>query len=214
MILYRCLTSDEIIGMINDTSYNNSTICGENTFKYENDVSYKHFYLYPDHTKVYKNNSIIGQYIIPDDAIDQYGFGFYGSVKTERNDKLFGYYMPIPEVTVKEDDFKKKYLYSVSTFVSRYMQMNKLNRYDNEKYSEPILELFRGHPDYFGYTDYSYAEVYYEMVYQLALKNDMNFYKVVKILKDVNLYEEIKKYFYENKRFFEKQTKQYMKTKK
>lgn len=214
MIVYRCLESNEILGMINDKKYDHYTIYGQNTFQYEKGCSYKHFFVFAQHTKNYAKNYLIGEYIIPNNIIYEYGFGFYSDVKTTRNDKLFHWYMPLPEIIIKEEDFKKEYLNSVNKDLNGLLEQKILYSNDNKKYNEPTEEFFRGNPNYIGYTDYSYSDIYYEMVYQLAKKNDMNLYKVAYLLKDVNLHEEIKKYFENNIEFFYKQTNEYIKSRK
>lgn len=212
MIVYRCLTSNEIIGMINDIKYDNNTIYGENTFHYEKDISYKHFFVFAGHTRFYNRSEIVGEYIIPNEIIAEQGFGFYGGVKTMRNDKLYGWYTPLPEIIIKEEDFKKEYLYKVTKELNGYFETKRLDFNDNDKYNEPTEEYFRGDPNSIGYLDYSYAEIYYEMVYQLAKKNDMNLNKVAQLLVNTNLHEEVKKYYENNRDFFENQTKEYVKT--
>lgn len=211
MIVYRCLTSEEILGMINNKKIDYPIRYGENTFNYEKNCEYKHFFVFVQHTKKYSNSSVIGEYIIPNDIIDQYGFGFYGGVKTSRNDKLFGYYTPLPEIVVKEENLKKDYLHRVSSCIDGWMEQKILYDGSNNTYNEPTEKYFRGIPDWIGYTDYSYSDIYYEMVYQLAKKNNMNLYKVVKLLENVDLHTEIKNYYEENKKFFYKQTKKYVK---
>ena len=219
MIVYRCLTSCEIISMINGSDYNKSLIKGCNTFNYDNDIFYKHFFIFANHADYFKKEKgksypCIGQYIIPDDKIIEKGFGYYSSVKTMRNDKLYHWYMPLPEIIIKKDDFKNNYLYKIESDLYSDFVTNKLNDGDNKKYNEPIIDYFRSDPNSIGYLDYSYADVYYEMVYQLAKKNDMNLEKVADILKRIDIYEEIKKYFENNIDFFHKQTKEYVKLKK
>ncbi len=39
-----------------------------------------------------------------------------------------------------------------------------------------------------GYLGYSYANIYYEMIFQLARKNEMNMNKVTKLLKKLNFH--------------------------
>lgn len=53
MIVYRCLTSEEIIGMINNKKVDYPIRYGENTFNYEKDCEYKHFFVFVQHTKKY-----------------------------------------------------------------------------------------------------------------------------------------------------------------
>ena len=114
MIVYRCLTSDEILSYINDNKYDIPLIDGKNTFKYDINKSYKHFFLYADHAEYFKNRyklhyPCIGQYVIPDEVIEDNGFGFYGYLKSSKSDKLFNYYSPIPEIIIDQDNFDKKY---------------------------------------------------------------------------------------------------------
>ena len=51
------------------------------------------------------------------------------------------------------------------------------------------------------------------MVYQLANNYDMDFDKVISLLDNVNLYEEIRKYYESNINFFYRQTEEYLKLK-
>lgn len=238
MIVYRCLTSNEILGMIQDNIYVSiNTNKGENTFKYKEDKKYKHFFVYAEHADYYKKCNrqkypVIGQYVIPNEIIEQQGFGFYGGVTTMRNDGLYGYYAPLPEVIINQSDFKSEFLYKLeselySDFItkkldrleSNFSDLINLNSSDNEneKYNEPMEEYFlpyeKGLHGRSGYLDYSYADVYYEMIYQLAQKNDMNLYKVAQILKNIDLHYEIEEYFQKNAIFFEIQTKKYLKKK-
>ena len=51
------------------------------------------------------------------------------------------------------------------------------------------------------------------MVYQLAKNYDMDFDKVISLLDNDNLYEEIRKYYESNINFFYSQTEEYLKLK-
>ena len=116
--------------------------------------------------------------------------------------------MPLPEIIIESKDFKKEYLYKLSNW---FGDCKKLANNDNEKYNEPLEESFHEGPYTSGYLDYSYADIHYEMVYQLAKMYDMNLYHVAKLLKDIDLHEKIKTYYESNTTFFEKQTKEYQK---
>lgn len=224
MIAYRCLTSNELLGMINDQIYASGNVTkGQNTFKYERNIKYRHFFVFAEHADYYRKLNkrdypFIGQYIIPNEKIEEYGFGFYGGVKTMRNDGLYGYYAPLPEVIINQKNLKKEYLYKLESMLYMDFTRNELDNNDNKKYDEPVLENYlydgKGKHGINGYLDYSYADIYYEMIYQLSKKNDMNMYEVAKKLKNINLYEEIEKYFEENVPLFEKQTNKYLKLNK
>ena len=45
-----------------------------------------------------------------------------------------------------------------------------------------------------GYLGYSYANIYYEMIFQLARKNEMNMNKVTKLLKKLNFHNVIQRF--------------------
>lgn len=214
MILYRRITSEELVNMVNNKDYRRYIRYGENTFKYEEGCKYKHFFIYASHMDNLHNNGMYAQYVIPNYLIHDYGFGYYSDVKTMRNDALRSYYMPLPEVRIKESDFSNEYLESVKPFINGYYTSNELLNNGNELYNEEKLGRFSLNPYESGYLDYSYADVYYELVYSLAKKNDMEMYKVVRILKNMDLNKEIKDYFYNNFKYFEKQTNKYLKQKK
>lgn len=217
MIAYRCLTSEEIISMINNKDYDKALIKGGNTFNYAGNDPYKHFFLFASHAFYYMNKNsssyvCMGQYILPDEIIIEKGFGYYGGVKTKRNSYLFSMYMPLPEIIIRKEDFQKRYLYKIESDLYGYFTKNMLDNKDNDEYGEPVLEYFSANPDFLGYTDYSYSDVYYEMVYQLALKHGMDLEAVAHILKNTDLYEEIRNFFQNNYDLFYKQTKKYIKS--
>ena len=209
--------------MINNETYNTPVIRGGNTFRYQKDISYKHFFVFADHASYFQKDKreyyypLIGQYIIPNEIIKQSGFGFYSRVETMRNDKLWDYDMPLPEIIIDQNDFKKEYLYKVASAIYSDFVIKKLSSEDNEKYNEPIEEYFlydgRGKQGRMGYLDYSYADIYYELVYQLARKHDCDVGKIVRILKTMNLHAEIENYFKKNHGLFRRQTEKYLKTK-
>jgi hypothetical protein len=209
--------------MINNKKYDNSLIKGENTLKYDDNKKYKHFFIFAQHADYYKKENqkkypVIGEYIIPNEIVKQHGFGFYGGVKTMRNDKLSNFYIPLPEIIVAQDDFKNEYLYKVESEIYHDFITKKLDNNDNEEYKEPIDECYlyngSGEHGFTGYLDYSYADIYYEIIYQLAKRNNMNLNKVAEIIKKVDLRSTIEQFFIDNAVLFEKQTKKYIKTKK
>lgn len=217
MIVYRCLTSDEIISMIHDIEYEKPVVKGSNTFNYEYDESYKHFFVFADHAYYFKNINgkyfpCIGQYIIPDELIREKGFGFYYNVKTMRNSDLYSNCIPLPEVIINNEFFNSNFLYKVESGLYDNFVTKRLDKDDNKKYNEPTEDYLKVNPNESNLLGYSYADVYYEMLYRLAINNDMDFDRVIKQIKDINLHEEIKDYFNNNIRYFDKQTKRFIKT--
>ena len=219
MILYRCITSDEIISMINDKNSNKKLVSENNTLNYDKNESYKQFFLFAEHAQYYKKiifNTYfcIGQYIIPNDKITKKGFAYYSGIETMRNNKLCNMCIPLPVAFVKNSDFENSFLYKLESNLYSDFLTNSLDNDDNKKYNEPIIDCLRFNPNIRSYLDYTYADVYYEMLYQLGKKFDMNFEKVLRMLNNVNLYDEIKKFFEDNANLFHEQTKQYVKSHK
>lgn len=217
MVLFRCLSKEEIINMMHgDNKKNKIYLKGYNTFTYDEE-DYKHFFLYADHAKFFKgldNYLLIGEYIIPDEIIDQYGFGYYYGLSTRRNNTLSISDSPIPEVIIKQSNFDKKYLYNVDKSLNSEFQQKILKDDDNEKYKEEIEPYFNC-PNLPLKYRYSYAEVYYELVVNLIKKYNLNYTdEVVEYLDCKNLSEQINRYFYDNVDYFEEQTKKYIKERK
>lgn len=211
MIVFRGLNNVELLNMINNTNVQGNHQKGKNTFKYD-DTPYKHFFLFSDHVKFYLNNNlVIGEYVIPDNIIQQKGFGFYSMVKTMRNMKLYGYKIPLPEIIIKEEDFKKEYLYNLSNDNDESFVIKKLNNNDNEKFNEKE-EYYFGDIDN-PYSRYSYAEVYYELLCKLAKKNKWDMNKVTSILQKIDLVKEIENYYISNKDILIQNKKEYLKRK-
>lgn len=224
MIVYRCLSSNEILGMINGEQYRTYTVAGGNTFRYNKDTEYKHFFHFAEHAEYYQKERgkriypVIGQYVIPDEIIDQHGFGFYNNVKTMRNNGLSSYSMPLPEIIVNTMFIDNSYLYKIESELYSDFVTNRLNGKDNERYNEPICDYYlydgNGRHGTNGYLDYSYAEIYYEMVYKYAKESHMDLEKFLNKIDLLNLKEQIETFFESNPNSFKNQTKQYLKEQK
>lgn len=213
MIVYRCLTSDEIISSIKGVAHRNSPVRGFNTFKYNSYVSYKHFFLFAEHADYFRNRNertypCIGQYIIPNESVAEKGFGFYDGVKTIQNDSLYHYSIPLPEIIIDNRNYSSDYLYKLESNLYDDFIIKKLNGSDNEKYSEKMEEYQRVRIFGFGYFKYSYADIYYEIVWRLAQKYNMDLKKVASALMKINLHDEIQKFYRQNQDFFKSKTKQ------
>lgn len=103
MILYRVMSSYEIKKLMgaNISDEENSTLCGNNTFNYEPKTEYMHFFRYAEHAKslISKFGAIIARCDIPDEFIDQEGFGFYCMDVSA-----------IPECIVKKENFDVNFI--------------------------------------------------------------------------------------------------------
>ena len=199
MVVYRALTCDEIMCMVEDKDYSKYKKAGKNTFAYEKDEAYKHFFIFGDHAEFYKpriNAPAIGVYDIPEDKICQRGFGFYGPVVTPINYALSSYNFPFPEIIIKYEDDTKE---SLITITPGFNQQQAIYSYG---VVNPFEKTFKAN----GYK-YSYADVYYEIVNKLALEHDMDMKKVAAVLNDVDLKKEIEEYFNEYYDYFEASVK-------
>lgn len=204
MILFRSVTSKELLNMLHGNNVKiNATIQGENTFRYDNGVDYMHFFKYAEHAFYYKNEKnviAVMECIIPDIIIEQKGFGYYGGVKTKKNSELFGYYMPLPEYIIKRDNFDMKYIYDVNNWLHPKYIRKELNGSDNEIYGEAIeAEFALSNNGYCDCKKFTYADIYYEIVYKLFIENDYCMDDVTKILLKMDLNKEIILFFNENR---------------
>lgn len=118
MLVYRTVSSIELLGLINDVDTSNiNTIRGQNTFNYEKGITYIHFFKFQEHALYYmkkRNDIVIIKYDIPDDLLGNVEYGFYGDVDTYYDDTLYGYYMPLPEYAMNKEYFKKEYIVDFS----------------------------------------------------------------------------------------------------
>lgn len=201
MILFKAVTNEELLNRINNSNHSETyTIRGKNTFNYDPNIEYLHFFRFAEHAFYYKKAKrcvAVLECIIPNEIIEQYGFGFYGDVKTDKNESLASWYIPLPEYIIKANNFKTEYIYDINDILYNNYIQKRLNHNDNEKYGEPIereLLLFNIEDGY-DYRDFSYSEIYYEMLYTLLKKENFNIDKVTKILLNSDLNKEILSYF-------------------
>lgn len=205
MILFRAVTNEELLNRIKKNNLSASaTIKGNNTFNYDPNIEYLHFFRFAEHAFHYKKAKkcvAVLECIIPNEIIEQFGFGFYCDVKTYKNDALAGWYIPLPEYIIKAENFKTEYIYDINDELYNNYIQKRLKHNDNEKYGEPIereLSLFNREGGY-DYRDFSYSEIYYEMLYTLLKTENFDIDKVTKILLNINLNKEILLYFNNNK---------------
>ena len=102
MLLYRIMSNYELKKLmgIDVSNLHKNTLRGENTFKYAPNTKYMHFFRYAQHAKqrISQFGVIIAVFDIPNELIDQFGYGFYNSKA------------PIPECIIKEENFNINFL--------------------------------------------------------------------------------------------------------
>lgn len=200
MILYRTMTNYELINRLNgkNNSDNIATIKGVNTFKYESNQEYIHFFKYVEHAFYYmkenRNYIIVAQCIIPDELVSEIGFGMYGGVEIYNNNGLSSYYIPLPEYRIKKEDFKNEYINAFATTLYTTMSTNEINKIQEL----PLFDLEK-EEGIICYRHYSYANMYYEMLCTLANIYSYNFDKIIKYLKEKDFNKLIEDYYQENK---------------
>lgn len=114
MVVYRCVSVREIATMIGITSFINAPH-GNNTFKYEKDIQYKHFFYYYDsaisfmdsqnNDRYYDKYTLIMAYDIKDELLKEYfGLGEYNlkCVSKKLKDSILQYFKTIyyPEFAI------------------------------------------------------------------------------------------------------------------
>lgn len=108
MVLYRVVDGEELRKLMqyNNDYYNMPAKYGKNTFQYNIGTEYMHFFRYAQHADIYKSifGIVIMQVDIPDELIDQIGFGYY----TYKHDILE--HIVIPECIIKKDNFDVKFI--------------------------------------------------------------------------------------------------------
>ena len=185
MLVYRTASSAELLNLVNGTEIKNyNVIHGENTFKYEKDKTYIHFFKYEEHALYYmkkKNNPIILRVDIPDELLGNLEYGFYGDVDTYYDDHLYGYYIPLPEYVMTCDKFNKDYIVDFS--YNGVWQNPKRYNANRELFWVKKEHLFRDEE----VQNWTPESVYYEYIKTLAKEFDYDMYKIARYLKDVDL---------------------------
>jgi len=113
MLVYRCVYKDELDYIKQNRKYITKWGKGSNTFDYEKDVNYIHFFLFAESAENYKKYSrynipAIIQCDIPYEVLIQFrGCGFYERV-------IPRYYTPVPEFSIPLDLYKLEYICDIS----------------------------------------------------------------------------------------------------
>lgn len=191
MLVYRTISSSELLNLINGTKLQNYNIIrGQNTFKYENDKEYIHFFKYESHALYYmkkKNNPIIIRVDIPDSLLGNIEYGFYGDVDTYYDDYLYDFYIPLPEYIMAKDDFKKEYIVDFS--YNGVWQNPKRCNTNREFFWVEKEHLFRDKETQAWTTE----SIYYEYIKLISKEYNYDMNKVATYLKSINLDDELDK---------------------
>lgn len=191
MLVYRTMSSSELLNLINETKVkDHHTIYGQNTFKYEKNKSYIHFFKYEYHALYYMkktSNPIIARLDIPNELLGNIEYGFYGGVDTYYDDSLYGCYMPLPEYIMLNDVFKKEFIVDFS--YNGVWQDPKNYNIHSEFFWVEKERLFQEKEK----QAWTIESIYYEYIKIVSKKYNYNMDKVAQFLKSINLDEELDK---------------------
>lgn len=114
MFVYRTMSSEELINGLNGKSLEtSSTYRGLNTFDYQKNISYIHFFKYLKHALCYmkqNNNPVVAKIDLPNSVIPNLEYGLYNGIDTYYDESLAGYYIPLPEYIIERNLFQKEYI--------------------------------------------------------------------------------------------------------
>lgn len=133
MKAYRCCSSNEICHYLNKEKCSLSGCVGTNTFNYDKDTDYIHFFYFPENCAYYTkrrsyrvSNIIICD--VPDELLKKYlGYGYYDGI-------CGGRYIPFPEFAIPLDEFSIDY-------IKRIIEPNSIQREFNESRFQEYLEM-------------------------------------------------------------------------
>jgi hypothetical protein len=191
MLVYRTVSSSELLNLIGEKNLKNDNIIkGQNTFKYDADKNYIHFFKYENHALYYmkkRNNPLIIRLDIPDEILGNIEYGFYGNVDTYYDDFLYSYDIPLPEYVISTDKFKKEYIvdFSYNGVWQNPMRYN-VNR---EFFWVEKEHLFHDKE----MQAWTIESIYYEYLKFVSERFKYNMYDVANYLKTVNLDDELEK---------------------
>jgi hypothetical protein len=142
MLVYRRCSREEIDCYLEGRKYNSAyKKFGINTFNYDDEIDYIHFYLYKEsciHPVIKDDFYIICD--IPDIVLNDYfGYGYYPDIIENK-------YVPIPEFCIPKYLFKIKYIKSIeelNTF-TKLLDYNKYQEYLNNIEDEYMMDFKTG----------------------------------------------------------------------
>ena len=182
MIVYRAISKEELLSLSTPHTYDRTVIKGENTFKYNYNIDYIHFFKYAKHAFDYaKRNKyvIVAKIDIPDDIELESGFGLYSGIKTHYDDSLEKYYIPIPEYRLKRIYFDTSYIID----------------YSNELYSpweQEIKPLINEVPNSNSVQYWTTSSLYYEYIKFLKKLYKYNLENMIAHLEQIDIDETLK----------------------
>lgn len=181
MIVYRAISKEELLYLTTSLPIERQIIKGENTFRYNPNIDYIHFFKYAKHAFDYaKKNKyvIVAKIEIPDDIELESGFGLYSGIKTTYDDTLEHYYIPLPEYRLKRI----------------YFDISFIIDYSNELYTpweQEVEPLINEVPNSTSVQYWTTSSLYYEYIKFLKQLYNYNIGSMIAHLEQCNIEEKL-----------------------
>lgn len=157
MRVYKAITKEEFMACMNNETLDIRGLTaniGNNTFHYEEEVSYMHFFKYIESAKLFyqasksnpntKQYDCIAVFDIPKEILDQYtGYGFYYGNK-EKNGEEIPTAIPIPEYCIPRQFIQGEYLIDARKELP-IGHKKTIQYYDYHKYINHLKKLYIKH---------------------------------------------------------------------
>lgn len=191
MYVYRAMSSDELINIINGVNSKDILHKGLNTFKYEQDVDYIHFYKYAQHAFINSHmfGTIVAKIKLDDNIIPPLEYGIYTGIKTDYDDTLSLNNFPIPEIVIDRKLFSNNNIIGFSNAFTENFQRSEdgnfpLSFYVSKKNILGMNQL----------QEWDIHSIYYEYVKSLFPLFDNSGISVALYLKTIDLDKELMKF--------------------
>ena len=121
MYVYRAMSNIELLNRIKGINTNETFHKGLNTFEYQKDTDYIHFYKFPHHAFI--NSDIFGTIVakirLSEDIIPPLEYGIYTGIKTDYDESLSSNNFPIPEIIIDRRLFSNDNIISFSNALTK-----------------------------------------------------------------------------------------------
>lgn len=188
MYVYRVMSSRELINIIKGINTNDTLHKGINTFEYEYDTNYIHFYKFAQHAFINSHmfGSIVAKIKLDNEIIPPLEYGIYSGIKTDYDDSLISNNFPIPEIIIDRNLFSNDNIVDFSNNITKSFQ-------ENEDSSYP-LSFYVSKKNFFGIEQkqqWDIHSIYYQYIKSLFPLYDYNGIRVAFYLKTIDLDKEL-----------------------
>lgn len=159
MKIYRCCSDEELEAYKNGKTYFKKIGIGTNTFNYDDQNNYIHFFLFAEsmyHYRTFKGGKFTKHFVECDISFeilkDYYGYGWYEAI-------IPGYYIPVPEFAIPCEEFDVNFICDVSDEEKKeWLRPNEWEQYKLNIPKEYLANFETGSFNH-GYNEKSILEV-------------------------------------------------------